>query len=420
MTWVADKSVKGLYQRVRATKTSWAVKARIRGGKTVTVTIGDVTKISPAQARQEAKSIIAKTATGINPSAEKKVAQEVARARGLTFGQAIAEYTQLTPWADKTRKDSLETLKRRFGDWYSRPLASITRDDCLKRFRQIKSDVAKRQVAIDKRMEAKGRIRLTPMNEYGVAEAQKAFRIVNAIFRFRGNDSVGSEKLLPQGNPVEVLKDKRQRHVLKRRENFLDTEQRERLLAELSLVGHPQNNTGVTQDDADLVWLLLHTGCRFTEIRNMRWENIDWKKETLTAVDTKNHTNHTLPITGRIKTVLERRHLAKRGDFVFPSPMDSEKAMTARATFERLSKAIDFKFTAHDLRRTLATVASEQGVDLDAVGRVLNHKRQGVTAGYIQTTQKRLKDTLEMVASAFFEEPVLGDVGVEEVPYSAL
>jgi integrase len=84
--------------------------------------------------------------------------------------------------------------------------------------------------------------------------------------------------------------------------------------------------------------------------------------------------------------------------------------MTARATFERLSNSINFKFTAHDLRRTLATVASEQGVDLDAVGRVLNHKKQGVTAGYIQTTQKRLKDTLEMVAAAFFEEPVLGDV----------
>lgn len=409
MSWIADKRVKGLYQRVRATKTSWAVKARIRGGKTVTVTIGDVTKIGPARARQEAIAIIAKTATGINPSAEKRAAQEVARARELTFGQAIVEYTQLTPWADKTKRDSLETLKRRFGDWYARPLASITRDDCLKRFRQIKSDVAKRQAAIDKRLEARGKPRLAPMNEYGVAEAQKAFRIVNAIFKFRGNDSVGTEKLLPQGNPVEVLKDKRQRHVLKRRENFLDSEQRERLLDELSIVGHLENKNRVTQDDADLVWLLLHTGCRFTEIKNMRWENIDWKKETLTAVDTKNKTNHTLPLTGRIKAVLERRLLTRRGDFIFPSPQDSEKAMTARATFERLSKAIDFKFTAHDLRRTLATVASEQGVDLDAVGRVLNHKKQGVTAGYIQTTQKRLRDTLEMVAFAFFEKPVLGD-----------
>ena len=255
MTWVADRSVKGLYQRVRATKTSWAVKARIRGGKTITYTIGDVAKISPAQARKEAKLIIAKTATGINPSEEKKVALEVERARGLTFGQAILEHTMLTTWADKTKKDSLETLKRRFGDWYSRPLASITRDDCLKRFRQIKEDVAKRQMAIDKRMEAKGKRRLAPMNEYGVAEAQKSFRIVNAIFRSKGNDNVGTEKLLPQGNPVEVLRDKRQRHVLKRRENFLDGEQRERLLAELMHIEHPEYKAGVTQDDADLVWL---------------------------------------------------------------------------------------------------------------------------------------------------------------------
>jgi len=39
-------------------------------------------------------------------------------------------------------------------------------------------------------MEAKGNPRLAPMNEYGVAEAQKAFRIVNAIFRSKGSLNV--------------------------------------------------------------------------------------------------------------------------------------------------------------------------------------------------------------------------------------
>lgn len=404
MTWVADRTVKGLYQRVRATKTSWAVKARIRGGKTVTVTIGDVTKISPAKARQEAKLIIAKTATGINPSEEKKAAKEVARARGLTFGMAVTEYSKYTPWADKTRKDALETLHRRFSDWYSRPLASISRDDCLSRFRKIKSDVAKRQLAIDKRMAEGGNPRPPTMNEYGRAEAQKAFRLVNAIFASYGNDAVGGERLLPHGNPVEILRDKKQRHVLQRRENFLDWEQRENLRQELWHIDHPENKGNITMDDADLVWLLLHTGCRFTEIKNIRWDNIDLKNETITLVKTKNGTKHILPMTSPIKVVFARRFKSKTSDYVFPSPQDATKPWTARETFGRLSDGIGFRFTAHDLRRTLATVASEQGVDLDAIGRVLNHKQKGVTAGYVQTTQHHLKSTLERIAEAFFED----------------
>lgn len=404
MSWVADKVVKGLYQRVRATKTSWAVKARIRGGKTVTYTIGDVIKVSPAKARQEARVILAKTATGINPSLEKKAAQEVARARGLTFGQAVTDYSMHTPWADKTRKDALETLHRRFGDWYSRPLTSITRDDCLSRFRKIKSDVSKRQVALDKRMAEAGNPRPPTLNEYGVAEAQKAFRLVNAIFASYGNDSVAGERLLPQGNPVEVLKDKRQRHVLRRRENFLDWMQRENLRQELWHIDHPEYTGKVTIDDADLVWLLLHTGCRFTEIKNIRWDNIDLTNETIQLVKTKNGTKHVLPMTSPIKAVFARRFKNKISDFVFPSPQDPTKPWTARETFGRLSDAIGFRFTAHDLRRTLATVAGEQGVDLDAIGRVLNHKQKGVTAGYVQTTQHHLKSTLERIAEAFFED----------------
>jgi len=414
--WIPDKSIRGLYQRVRQTKTTWAVKARIRSGRNITFTIGDASVISAVQARKEAKIILAKTASGIDPSIERKTAKLVADARNFTFGKAIVDYTRLSSWGEKTKKDSLETLQRRFEDWYSRPLATITREDCLNRFRKIKTDVAKRQIAIDERMEKAGNPRKPMNNEYGIAEAQKAFRIVNAIFSSYGNDSAGSEKLLPQGNPVLVLKDKKQRHALKRRDNFLDIEQRENLLHELSIISHGQYDGHCTQDDADLVWLLLHTGCRFREIKDIRWENIDLTKETLTALDTKNKTDHILPMTEPIKKVLERRYKDKRGAFVFPSPIDIKKPMSAGASFKRLSDAIGFRFSAHDLRRTLATVALEQGADLDSIGRVLNHKKQGanaITSGYAQTTLRHLRGILERVAEAFFE-PIIDASEAEE------
>lgn len=405
--WIADKVVRGLYQRERTTKTSWVVKARVRGGKTITSTIGDTAKISPVDARKQAKIILAKTAQGINPSEENKKAKITAKAREFTLGKAIIEYAGYAQWKEKTRKDVLATLERRFGDWYRRPLSSITREDCLNRFQKIKKDVVAHKTAIAEGRKAKGLTVAKINNELGLAETQKAFRYLDAIINSFANDAAGSQKLLPDGNPILVLKDKKLRRVLKPKANYLDFAQREDLRHELWTIDLPEYKGNVKQDDADLVWLLLHTGMRSTEIRTIRWETIDFKQETLTAIDTKNGTDHTLPMTGPIKAVLKRRHKNKDSEYVFPSPFDNTKPMSANETFKRLSKAINFKFTAHDLRRTIATVAGELGYDLDAVGRVLNHKQKNVTAGYVQTSHIRLKTILEDVANAFFNEDAL-------------
>lgn len=405
--WIADKAVRGLYQRQRATKTSWVVKARVRGGKTITSTIGDAAKISPIDARKQAKIILSKTAQGINPSEEVKKAKLTAKAREFTLEKAIIEYTEYSEWKEKTRKDVLATLERRFGDWYRRPLSSITREDCLNRFQKIKKDVVAHKTAIAEGRKAKGLPVAKINNELGLAESQKAFRYLDAIINSFVNDAAGSQKLLPDGNPILVLKDKKLRRVLKPKANYLDFAQREDLRSELWIIDLPEYTGNVKQDDADLVWLLLHTGMRSSEIKTIRWETIDFKQETLTAIDTKNGTNHTLPMTGPIRTVLKRRYKTKDSEYVFPSPFDKTKPMSANETFKRLSKAINFKFTAHDLRRTIATVAGELGYDLDAVGRVLNHKQKNVTSGYVQTTHFRLKQILEDVANAFFNEEVI-------------
>ena len=76
--------------------------------------------------------------------------------------------------------------------------------------------------------------------------------------------------------------------------------------------------------------------------------------------------------------------------------------MTASKTFKRVSEEVGFVFTAHDLRRTVATVAAERGYDLSSVGAVLNHSRQGVTAGYIQKTIPRLKQILMDIEEELF------------------
>lgn len=96
------------------------------------------------------------------------------------------------------------------------------------------------------------------------------------------------------------------------------------------------------------------------------------------------------------------RRVNENNIFVFPSPIHSDRPMTANKTFKRVSDETGFIFTAHDLRRTVAIVVAERGYDISSIGAVLNHSRQGVTEGYIQRTLPRLKQILIDIEEELF------------------
>ena len=51
---------------------------------------------------------------------------------------SLDEYSNIVQWKDSTRDDVYKVMNRRFSDWLRRPLASITKQDCLNRFQDIK------------------------------------------------------------------------------------------------------------------------------------------------------------------------------------------------------------------------------------------------------------------------------------------
>lgn len=406
MDWVKDSVQAGLYKRQRDNDDVWAVKARIKGGKPITHTIGKSSLFTPQQARNEAKRILALLAQGINPRDERKKQELIQRARNLTLGSAIDEYSKIATWKDKTRTDALSTLKRRFEDWYTKPLASITKAQCQARFIKIKEDVSKLKEVRDSLREKDNRKIKAYDNEIGLGEAQRAFRYLSAIFNSYIQDDAGTEKLLPNGNPCLILKAKKLRKALKPRERFLDEKQRNILYDTLASATSSDYPGSIKTDDADLIWLLIHTGLRLDEALSMPWSAVDFTKQTFTAYDTKNHKNHTLPFTDATKAMFERRQASSsKKPFVFTSPVSDKEPMTASRTFQRVSEEVGFDFTAHDLRRTVATVASELGYDLNSIGMVLNHAKKGVTSGYVQQTHKRLREILINIQDALFNIP---------------
>jgi integrase len=285
------------------------------------------------------------------------------------------------------------------------PLGTITKRDCQSRFLYIKKRVATKKSKIDKLRLENGQSVRPPRNEVGLGEAQRAFRYLNAVFSSFLQDDIGEDRLLPLGNPCQILKAKKLRKVLKPRERFLDDSQRSLLYDTLASASNPEYPGSIQPNDADLIWLLLHTGLRLDEARTMLWSSVDFLKEAFTAYDTKNHKDHTLPMTAATKEMFVRRYDTKTGNYVFPSPLDSDKPMSASRTFDRVCGEVGFEFTAHDLRRTFATVAADLGYDINTIGSLLNHAKGGVTAGYIQRTQKRFKNVLEAIQDGLFAQP---------------
>lgn len=401
--WIKDNSVAGLYKRTRPSGDVWVIKSRIKGGKPVTVTIGKVSTFKVTQARSLAKEKLALLAQGINPNERARKARAVVIAREFPLEKAIEQYSGIARWKEKTRADALSTLKRRFGDWYSRPLASITKEEAQQRFNKIKADVASKKTKRDKKRLENGLPIKTYANEVGRGEAQRAFRYLTAVFNIFLEDEAGEEKLLPKGNPCDVLKAKKLKKTLTPKERYLDQNQRDDLYEILSACNHDNYPGSITRDDENLVWLLIHTGLRLDEALNMKWSAVDLQNETFTAFNTKNGRNHTLPMTEATKIMFTNRYNDKGNNiYVFTSPLDRRKPMTASRTFQRLSYELGFDFTAHDLRRTVATVASEHDFDLDSIGALLNHSRQGVTASYVQRSHVLIKQILEDIETGLF------------------
>jgi len=407
-TMTPDSQVNGLYKRSTAKGDKWVVSARVKGGNPTKITLGLCSNLPAKDARAIAKKHLADMAMGLNPNTKFKMDQ----IKGFTLAEAIEQYmaekgSLLKP---NTVKSYNSTLHNNFAKWMNRAIASITPQECVTRYHQIRDEVAKRSNQKVK------------VNASGEAEAQKAMRTLGTVLQYFANDMLpdNSGRLLPHGNPVRVLADKKLKKQLKPRTNSLNFEQRRELLEFLYHPSHYYNpdmtlkqehsRTPIKMDHAHWITLLLCTGLRRDEPLMMKWEQVNFDDRTFTVTDTKNGKPLTLPMTIRTEKILKERMelFQHKTHFVFPQQSDYNKPATMNRVCERVSKLSGIDFTPHDLRRTTATALSELGYSIEDIGRILNHSRRSITDEYIQTSVEHLRTALEEL------EHMLFDLGIPE------
>ena len=158
--------------------------------------------------------------------------------------------------------------------------------------------------------------------------------------------------------------------------------------------------------DGDYGWILkliLLTGCRRAEIGDLKWSEIDFEARTITLPRerTKNHQQHTLPLSGPAMEILNSipRHDGREYIFGRSGSTGFTNWSKSKEEFDRIVNLKEL-WTLHDLRRTVRTGLGKLGVQPHIAEAVLNHLPPKLIRTYDRNTYAAEKrDALDKWAS---------------------
>jgi integrase len=347
-----------------------------RGRVRITLGPAGTDALTAVQSRQQARIALGLIAEGYTPE---RIKERLARAEdripegATTLNQVLEKYLQERrhKLSDRTVSDYRKLLKVYLSDWQHRPMEAIDEDAVVAKFTSIKSG----------------------------SRANYAFRLVRALFNYARSIRDDGGAPIVDGNPVEVLSQRRIWHTDKQRREVIElaalpawwkavsalgTSKVERTDAGRFAEGTaPLNDNGETVRDF-LIFLLL-TGLRRNEAATLKWANVDLQSRMFTVPMTKNREPHTLPLSDHLLRMVKRRHTAamKEPDssparvYVFAGdvgPLAEPKKQIAKVV-----AASGVEFSSHTLRRTFASIAESLDIPYLALKRLLNHKAQDVT-----------------------------------------
>ena len=192
-----------------------------------------------------------------------------------------------------------------------------------------------------------------------------------------------------EANPARDMRRNR-RPALTR---FLSREELARLHAALDA----QTRKSARQQ-ADIVRLLLFTGCRRSEITGLRWSEV---RDGMLALEDSKTGPRTVPLGSRARRILDRQPRTGSA-FVFPSPRDPTRPRSPGLPFwyrvRREAGIGDVRL--HDLRHTMASHAVMNGVPVPVVSRLLGHSDVRMTLRYAHLADRDIEAAAERVGQA--------------------
>jgi integrase len=357
----AHKNAAGLQLRISTTAKTFIIQRRVNG-KPERVRLGAFPSMTIEQARKNAAMVNAAVAAGESPAAEKRRIKLQTKTLSEVLADYLAARKDLKP---RTVSDMANAFREVCPDWMDKPMVKIT-PDMVKRRHQKHGE------------------------ERSEARANLAMRYLRALFNYaiaEYQDESGNP--LISSNPVSKLSQTRAWYRVDRRQTVIKPHELQAWWQAVESLPSP--------DIRDYLSVLALTGLRREEALGLSWEHVDLTGKTLTVVDPKNHQDHTLPLSDYLFDLLSRRQARTVSALVF-ADQRGRRISNFRYALAAIEKASGVKATAHDLRRTFATVAESLDIPAYALKRLLNHATGAdVTAGYIVASTERLREPMQKI-----------------------
>ncbi|WP_224981207.1 tyrosine-type recombinase/integrase [Geomonas agri] len=146
---------------------------------------------------------------------------------------------------------------------------------------------------------------------------------------------------------------------------------------------------------ADLVEILLDTGCRLSEVLNLQYDDVNFDTNLISIWINKGDRPRSIPMTSRVRGILlERQKSNKKKPFTVTIYQAGKAWAWVR---KEMALERDNEFVLHALRHTCATRLVNKGVDLYVVKEWLGHSSIQVTERYAHLSPHKLAHAAKML-----------------------
>jgi len=327
-------------------------------GKTKFVRIGTFPEVSVSNAREKATEILNAINNGIDPTEEKRKKKARSQSLQQLIDRYIEDHDDLKP---RTKKDYQQKTQWGFSDWLPLPACQITEAMILERFKK-----------------------LTPRGKTSTNDAFVRLRaILNHARVIKAIDH----------NPVTILSDARLWHKRVRRTKMIQSNQLGEWLDAVQTITPEIHRTAFLT--------MLYMGYRIDETYSLEWAEVDLANFLIIQRDTKNGTDHELPIPKvLIPEISQLQAITGHSKYLFPAKQRDSYHGYPKVQIKQINDAVSFHFHPHMTRHTFTTIAEAISIPKTMIDRLTNHTMTNdVTGGYIHTEMETLREAINKIAA---------------------
>jgi integrase len=164
---------------------------------------------------------------------------------------------------------------------------------------------------------------------------------------------------------------------------------------------HEPELRAALQDLFDLVVILMDTGARCGEIRQLEWRQVEIERGVIHLWRSKVGNESLIYMTDRIRQIFARRNAQRSSRFVFRNKAGNERGHSHAAWRKAFNRAGLHDCTMHTLRHTHATRLIQNGMTVYEVQTVLGHSDPKTTMRYAHleqaTVTAKARDVMDRV-----------------------